>query len=46
MLTYFGEKPELDNLFEDLVRDGRMVINPLAPELFFFLISAHSVYKM
>jgi len=25
---------------------AQMFINPLAPELFFFLISAHSVYKM
>ena len=24
----------------------RTVLNPLAPELFFFLISAHPVYKM
>jgi hypothetical protein len=24
--TEFGGKPELDNFFEDLVRDGRMII--------------------
>ena len=26
MRTEFGGKPELDNFFEDLVRDGRMII--------------------
>ena len=38
----------LDNklVYEALEVHNKLFINPLAPELFFFLISAHPVYKM
>ena len=36
----------LDILFHFLCAQHVSDINPLAPELFFFLILAHSVYKM
>ena len=32
--------------WQKMVTRTRLTINPLAPELFFFLILAHPVYKM